>query len=79
MVFVMTPVDELYAIPAPPLSEVDEILLLNTDQSALVSAPRAAADALGRLKIVCWPELVIVKSVPVVLVAKVMAPLEVVA
>ena len=75
----MTPVEELYAIPLPAESDEDEILLLKTLQSAEVSLPVFAADAFGRLKIVCWPELVIVKSVPVVLVANVMAPLLVVA
>ena len=53
MVLVMTPVDELYAIPAPPASEVEEIFLLKTDQSAVVRRPRLAADADGRLKVVC--------------------------
>ena len=51
--FVMTPVVELYAIPLPPESDEDEILLLNTDQSAEVSLPVFAADAFGRLKMVC--------------------------
>ena len=49
---VMTPVAELYAIPAPPLSEVLDILLLNVDQSAEVKRPRFAAEALGRLKVI---------------------------
>ena len=50
---VITPVALLYAIPAPPLSDEDEILLLNTDQSAEVSLPVLADEAFGRLKIVC--------------------------
>ena len=79
MVLVMTPVLELYEIPAPPESEEEEILLLKTLQSVLESSPRLSVEAVGRLKIVCWPALVMVKSVPLVLVAKVTAPDDVVA
>ena len=49
------------------------------DQSEDVSTPRFVTEEEGRLKIVCWPLLVMVKSVPAVLVAKVTAPDEVVA
>ena len=79
MVLVMTPVEELYAMPLPAESEVEDSLLLNVVQSAEVRRPRAVADAFGMLKIVCWPLLVMVKSLPVVDVAKVTAPVEVVA
>jgi hypothetical protein len=34
-VFVMTPVEELYEMPVPPESDVDETLLLNVVQSEL--------------------------------------------
>ena len=53
MVLVMTPVEELYAIPAPPESEVEPSLPLKVVKSAAVSLPVLAADAFGRLKIVC--------------------------
>ena len=53
MVLAMIPVVELYAIPAPALSDVDEILLLKTLQSAEVSAPETVAEEFGRLKVVC--------------------------
>ena len=52
-VIVKAPVEELYASGADAESEVDEILLLNVDQSPEVKSPRFAADALGILKIVC--------------------------
>ena len=79
MVLVITPVEELYAIPVPPESDDDEILLLKVFQSAEVSLPVFAADADGRLKMICEPLLVIAKSEPVVEVAKVTAAFDVVA
>ena len=55
--------------------------MLKVVKSAVERRPRelAVRDAFGMLKIVCWPELVMVKSVPLVEVAKVTAPLLVVA
>ena len=77
MVLVMTPVAELYAMPLPPESEVEEILLLKVFQSVEESLPLFAAEANGRLKFSVLPVFVIVKSVPVVVVASVSAPVSV--
>ena len=55
IVFVITPVEELYETPAPDESEVEDILLLNVPQSVDVSTPRFVADAVGKLKVICWP------------------------
>ena len=79
IVLVITPVAELYAIPAPPESDEEEILLLKFVQSDEVSTPRLVALALGRLKVICEPLLVMVKSEPRVEVAKETAPVLVVA
>ena len=49
-------------------------MLLKVDQSLEESAPRAVAEAVGRLKVKVPPLLVIEKSVPVVEVARVSAP-----
>ena len=73
-VLVITPVLETYEIPVPPESDVEEILLLNTDQSLDESAPLLVAEAVGRLKVMVAPEPVMVKSVPVVEVAKSAVP-----
>ena len=77
-VIVKAPVEELYASGADAESDDEEILLLNVAQSEDVSTPRFVAEEEGRLKMVCWPELVMVKSLPTVEVAKVTAPLLVV-
>ena len=66
-------------MPAPAESEVEPSLLLNVLQSPVVRRPRLAEDAEGRLKVICWPLPVIAKSLPAVEVAKVTAPLDVVA
>ena len=73
-VLVMTPVPLAYEIPVPPERDVEEILLLNTDQSLDESAPLLVADAVGKLKVMVAPEPVMVKSVPVVEVAKSAVP-----
>ena len=72
---VITPVEELYAMPAPAKSEVLPSLPLNTDQSELVRTPRLVAEEEGRLNVIVCPEPVTVKSFPVVEVANVTAPL----
>ena len=59
-----TPVEELYVSGYTAESDVLEILLLKTDQSAEVRRPRTAADALGRLKVRTSPEAVMLKSEP---------------
>ena len=76
---VNAPVLLLYARGADAESEEEEILFWKVDQSVDVSTPRFVADAEGRLKMVCCPELVMVKSTPLVVVANVIAPLLVVA
>ena len=70
----ITPVPELYEIPVPPESDVELILLLKVDQSAEVRSPRLVAEDEGRLKVKVPPLLVMEKSVPVVEVASVSAP-----
>ena len=72
MVLVMTPVEELYAMPAPAESDVEEILLLKVDQSAAVSLPVFEEDAIGRLNVIVSADAVTVKSLPEVEVANVM-------
>ena len=67
------PVDELYASGVVALSEVEDILFWKVDQSLEVSTPLFVADAEGRLKVMVAPEPVMVKSEPVVEVAKVSA------
>ena len=67
---VMIPVEELYEMPAPAESDVLPSLLLKTLQSVVVSRPRFADEADGRLKVIVAPEPVMVKSLPVVEVAK---------
>lgn len=54
--------------------EVEEILLLKTDQSLEVRRPRAEAEAEGKLKVRVAPEPVIAKSVPLEEEATVRAP-----
>jgi hypothetical protein len=71
---VKTPVDELYASGYVALSDVEEILLLKSDQSEVERRPRAEADAVGSANVKVPDELVIPKSVPEVEVAKVIAP-----
>ena len=71
---VKTPVALLYARGYVAESDVEEILLLKVDQSLEDRAPRAVAEAVGRLKVKVPPLLVIEKSVPVVEVARVRAP-----
>ena len=66
----MTPVELLYAIPVPALSEVEPSLPLKVDQSDDVRTPLFVALAEGRLNVMVWPDPVIVKSLPVVDVAK---------
>ena len=73
-VIVKAPVEELYASGADAESDDEEILLLKVDQSVEVRTPRLVADALGRLKLIVLPVFVIVKSEPLVVVAKVSAP-----
>ena len=53
-----------------PERDEDEILLLKPDQSVDVRTPRLVAEADGRLNAIVLPLPVIVKSVPVVEVAK---------
>ena len=71
---VKTPVEELYERGPVALSEVEEILLLNTDQSFEESAPLLVALAVGKLKVMVFPAPVMVKSVPAVEVAKSAVP-----
>ena len=70
-VIAKAPVLELYDKGADALSEVEEILLLNSDQSFNERAPLAVADAVGRLKVMVLLAAVMVKSVPVVEVASI--------
>lgn len=51
--------------------EVEETLLLKSAQSVAVRRPRFATDDDGRLKVMVFPDAVMVKSVPVVEVASV--------
>ena len=67
------PVEELYASGVVALKLVDDILLLNVDQSLEVRTPLFVADALGRLNVIVLPVPVTVKSEPFVEVAKVTA------
>ena len=71
---VKTPVEGLYVSGYVALKEVEEILLLKRDQSVVERRPRFVALAVGTLKVMVAPEPVIVKSVPVVLVAKSAVP-----
>ena len=73
---VNAPVEELYASGVVALSDVDDILFWKVDQSLEVRTPRLVADALGRLNVIVLPAPVTVKSLPVVEVAKVTAPLD---
>ena len=59
-----TPVEELYASGYTAESEVELILFWKTLQSEEVRRPRAAAEALGRLKVRTSPEAVMLKSEP---------------
>ena len=70
-----TPVEELYASGVVAESDVEDILLLKTDQSAVVSSPRFVAEADGKLNVIVFPAPVMVKSEPEVEVANVAAPL----
>ena len=62
-------------MPAPLLKLVEDILFWKVDQSLEVSTPLFVALADGRLNVMVAPEPVMVKSEPVVEVAKVTAPL----
>ena len=66
----------MYASGVVAESDVEEILLLKVVQSADESRPRAVFAAVGMLKVIVWPEPVIVKSLPVVEVAKSTEPEE---
>ena len=68
------PVPLLYERGALAESEVEEILLLKRLQSVAVRSPRALRDAEGILNENVPPELVTLKSEPVVEVAIVIAP-----
>lgn len=59
-------------MPAPAESDEDEILLLNAAQSVAVSLPVFVAEAIGRLNVMVSAAAVMVKSLPAVVVAKVM-------
>ena len=61
-------------MPEPPESEVELTLLLNVVQSVEVSNPRFTEEAVGRLKVMVFPEAVMVKSEPVVEEASVWVP-----
>ena len=61
----------MYEITEAPESDELEILLLKIDQSVDESFPFAVRDANGRLNVWVFPDAVIVKSVPVVEVARV--------
>jgi hypothetical protein len=63
---VKTPVELLYASGYEALSDVEEILLLKSDQSVVESKPLFEAEAEGRLNVMTFPVAVTVKSVPVV-------------
>ncbi len=67
--FVITPVEELYEMPAPVESDVEPSFPLKVFQSVEVRSPRLADDALGRLNVTVEPVPVMVKSLPVVEVA----------
>ena len=60
-------------MPAPPLKLVEEILFWKVFQSAEVSLPFVLVEAAGRLNVMVLPLPVMVKSEPVVEVAKVTA------
>ena len=63
--------------PKVVVSEDEDTLLLKRFQSVDESLPVFAPEATGRLKLMVLPVLVMVKSVPVVVVAKVRAPVSV--
>jgi hypothetical protein len=61
----------LYASGAVAERDVEEILLLKVVQSVDERRPRADADAVGMLKVMVFAAAVMVKSVPVVEVARI--------
>ena len=64
----------MYEITEEPLKLVDEILFWKVFQSADASLPCVVAEAEGKLNVMVAPEPVMVKSEPVVEVAKLTGP-----